>query len=137
MHYTLNKIVLIKNDKSLSVDPRKYKKGAIIGDELIAFMTAHLNGRTWRVGDSSTFGHHSFLLTINPTKDALIFWRQALKNRWKVQMSCSGSLIAVDSNGLVHDPPSGIHDDSPTVQRKQLPQQDIDKIAKRLIKSVF
>ena len=73
MHYTIDKLLLLKDGNSLSIEPKNYKKEVMIGDELIAFMTAHMGEISWKLGSTTQFGPHSFMLTMFPTKKNLSY----------------------------------------------------------------
>ena len=102
MYYTIDKL-LLDDGKSLTLS--EYSDKQPIGDELVAFMTGHMGNRTWKVGSTTQFGHHSFLLSIQPTIDVLRFWKAAKRNNWQVKTNCNGKLEVRDQSGTLFSPP--------------------------------
>src|SRR6056300_1650816 len=107
MHYTIDRLVMLKDDKEISNEPRDYvDETGVIGDEIIAFMTAHLGDKSWRLGSSTGFGPHSLMLTMFPTIESLKFWKQAQRMKGKVLLDCGGDLEVI-VRGSRLTPPRG------------------------------
>ena len=106
MHYTIDKLVVLKDDQRVSQNPQDYEgKKGVIADEIIAFMTAHMNGSSWKLGATTSFGPHSFMLAMNPTIESLRFWRNVKRQNWQVRVACGGQLEVLGNRGERHDPP--------------------------------
>jgi len=135
MHYTINKIVLLKNDKSQSLNISDYKTNTVIGDELISFLTGHLNGESWQLGITTALGPHSFLLAMNPTLDILRFWKAAKQGNWFVKIGCGGDLEVVDNKGETRFPPkpNNIH----PIAKKPIPRQSMNSFIEKRIKRLY
>jgi len=118
MYYTIDSL-LLDNGKSLTLSD--YDKNKPIGDELVAFMTGHLNGVEWKVGTTTQFGHHSFLLEMQPGVESLRFWKNAKKNQWKVRANCNGQLEVRDSEGMLRASPKS------TFKDKKMPVDQVNQ----------
>jgi len=107
MHYTIDRLIVMKDNKEISNEPKDYvDDSSVIGDEIIAFMTAHMGDKSWRLGSSTGFGPHSFMLTMFPTIESLRFWKQAERMNGKVLVDCGGDLeVIIRGNRLT--PPRG------------------------------
>ena len=136
MYYTIDKIVLLKNDKSIPTNPQKYKSGELIGDELIAFLTAHLGEMSWKLGATTQMGPHSFMLTMFPMKRNLLFWRQVEKMNGQVRIDCDGNLEAV-VQGDPLTPPPGFDPDRVPAQKKVINQKTLEQFIKRRMNRLF
>ena len=106
MHYTIKKLQL---DENSSLDPIDYRgHSGPVGNELVAYMTAHLGKRTWPIGTTTKFGPHSFLLAANPSIEELRFWNLVQKKKWHIKIGCSGSIRVFDKNKHSRPIPKGI-----------------------------
>ena len=106
MYYTIDQLVLLKNDKELSIQPKDYKDGnKVIGDEIIAFMTGHLGDMSWKLGATTGYGPHSFMLTMFPTIENLRFWVQVQRMKGQIRVGCSGDLEVVIKGERLTPPP--------------------------------
>lgn len=102
MYYTIDSL-LLDNGKSLKLSD--YEENKPVGDELVAFMTGHLNDMEWKVGTTTQFGHHSFLLELQPDKESLRFWKNAKSNKWQIRVNCNGKLEVRDNEGMLRVAP--------------------------------
>ena len=136
MYYTIDSLVLLKDDKSISVEPKDYDPNIMIGDELIAFMTAHMGEMSWKLGATTQFGPHSFMLTMFPTKQNLIFWKQAERMNGQVRLDCNGDLeVVIKGDSLT--PPPGFDTDQVPPQKKIVKQKTLEQFIKRRINRLF
>jgi len=136
MYYTIDKLVLLKNDKEMSIKPKDYKdENKVIGDELIAFMTGHLGDMSWKLGATTGYGPHSFMLTMFPTIDNLRFWIQAQRMNGEVRVDCSGGLEVVIKGERLTPPPGA--DVTVPKQEKVIVQRNLEQFVRNRIKRLF
>lgn len=138
MHYTIDKLVMLKDDKEVSIDPKDYADMGknVIADEIIAFMTAHMGDMTWRLGSTTSYGPHSFMLTMFPSIENLRFWVQAKRMKGEVRLDCNGDLeVIIKGNRLT--PPRGADTSTVPAQKKVVNQKSLDEFISKRIKRLF
>lgn len=135
MHYTINHLLLLKDEEPITLNPNKYQADTKIGDELLAFLQCHLDsGESWPLGATKSIGPHSFMLSMNPNTEILRFWTAVKQNQWKIKMGCSGNLRVIQFGGEVVAPPPDVHY---TIPLKPYLKESMDSFIKKRIKRLY